>query len=144
MLRAFFEQSEKNQAVLFEGLKITQEPEVMEHQGKHPVIHLTFKDIKESDWESCLEKTKGLLAEQIRQFLPLLENSLDEFERQTFDLLAHKKATLEETESSLRILSRALHQFYGRKVIFLLDEYDAPIHAGFQFGYPDTDVMTCC
>ena len=35
---------------LFDSLKIGQYPELMAHQGKYPVIALTFKDLKKQDY----------------------------------------------------------------------------------------------
>ncbi|HLP46475.1 MAG TPA: hypothetical protein VK469_11030, partial [Candidatus Kapabacteria bacterium] len=33
----------------------------LEKMGKHPVIFLTLKNIKEPDWETCLDKLKSLI-----------------------------------------------------------------------------------
>jgi hypothetical protein len=53
MLQWFFEKTPENNAKLFDGLAISKEPECMAHQGKYPVIFLTFKDIKPDNWKSC-------------------------------------------------------------------------------------------
>src|SRR5271157_5575816 len=55
MLRYFCEKMENSNAHLFNGLKVSQYPEIMAHQGQYPVIFLTFKDIKVSTWEECYE-----------------------------------------------------------------------------------------
>ncbi|HLP47284.1 MAG TPA: AAA family ATPase, partial [Candidatus Kapabacteria bacterium] len=36
-------------------------PQYLEKMGKHPVIFLTLKNIKEPDWETCLDKLKSLI-----------------------------------------------------------------------------------
>ena len=38
-------------------------------------------------------------------------------------------------ESSLKSLILYLHRYYGKRVIVLVDEYDAPIHASYLNGY---------
>ena len=45
MLKAFFEKSDSSKANLFEGLAIQKHPDAMAHQGKYPVILLTFKKL---------------------------------------------------------------------------------------------------
>lgn len=37
--------------------------------------------------------------------------------------------------SSLQALSQLLYQYYGQKVIILIDEYDVPLDKAFQHGY---------
>ena len=36
---------------------------------------------------------------------------------------------------SLKKLSELLYQYYGKKVIILIDEYDVPLDKAFQHGY---------
>ena len=54
MLRCFFEKQETQKENLFKDLAIEQAgPEYKAHQGKYPVIYLTFKDVKYNDWPRC-------------------------------------------------------------------------------------------
>jgi hypothetical protein len=41
-----------------------------------------------------------------------------------------EKGTLRNWENALSFLMRLFHQQTGKRVMVLLDEYDAPIHAG--------------
>lgn len=43
MLYYFFSNTEKENAYLFDGLKITQNHEIMKHQNQYPVIFITLK-----------------------------------------------------------------------------------------------------
>ena len=43
--------------------------------------------------------------------------------------------------NSLSLLMSLLRQRDGQRVIVLIDEYDAPIHAGYQYGYDDEIVI---
>lgn len=45
MLYYFFSNKEKDNAYLFEGLKITENKEMMKHQNQYPVIYITLKDL---------------------------------------------------------------------------------------------------
>jgi hypothetical protein len=40
-------------------------------------------------------------------------------------------------ENSLEYLLIFLNRYYGKQVVILIDEYDAPVHAGFNNGYYD-------
>jgi len=52
MMKYFFnlKNAEKNRE-LFNGLKIEKE-EIMNKQGKYPLIYICFKDVKELNWKS--------------------------------------------------------------------------------------------
>ena len=58
MLRYFFEKSGESCETLFAGLAIRQSRSFTEHQGKYPVIFLTFKDAKKNTWSSCYAHIK--------------------------------------------------------------------------------------
>jgi hypothetical protein len=133
MLKYFFdiENGEENRK-LFDGLKI-ENTDKMEHQGKYPVIFLSFKDIKANNWNECKEKLRQLIKalfanmRQVREKLP-------EDEKIDFD----KILFLEENgdySGSLKNLSRYLYQYYGKKVVILIDEYDAPLITSHIEGY---------
>ena len=55
MLRTFFEKTEENTAVYFRDKKIWACGKwYRNHQGKYPVIYVTFKDVKRQTWEDTL------------------------------------------------------------------------------------------
>ena len=62
MLRVFFEISEEDTSRYFTDEAIWKcGEEYRSHQGKYPVIFLTFKDVKFGTWEATIDKNKGLL-----------------------------------------------------------------------------------
>ena len=65
MLRVFFEISDKNTSKYFADKNIWQcGEEYRSHQGKYPVIFLTFKDVKFDTWDATIDKIRGLLQEE--------------------------------------------------------------------------------
>ena len=50
MLQTFFEKTAESNAHLFEGTKVWADPAHRAEQGKYPVISITFKDAKGSNW----------------------------------------------------------------------------------------------
>ena len=61
----FFEISDKNTSKYFADKNIWQcGEEYRSHQGKYPVIFLTFKDVKFDTWDATIDKIRGLLQEE--------------------------------------------------------------------------------
>ena len=74
MLRYFFERAQESQAHLFHGLAIEHDAEAMAHQGQYPVIFFTFKDVKTTDFATCLRQIYEIVTK--------------EYERQTSSAIA--------------------------------------------------------
>ncbi|HLP47218.1 MAG TPA: AAA family ATPase, partial [Candidatus Kapabacteria bacterium] len=108
----------------------------LEKMGKHPVIFLTLKNIKEPDWETCLDKLKSLIQREYLKHDYLLTGIvLKPAEQDYFKRIIDLKGTLGDYENSLESLLIFLSRYYGEKAVILIDEYDAPVHAGFNKGY---------
>jgi hypothetical protein len=122
---------------LFSSLAIANAgPQYLEKMGKHPVIFLTFKNIKEPDWETCLDKIKSLIQQEYAKHYYLLNSKdLMPHESDYFQQIIDLKGTLGDYENSLEKLLIFLSRYYGRKAVILIDEYDAPVHAGFTNQY---------
>lgn len=135
MVENFFSVTRGKNAALFQNLKIWKEEAYRELQGTFPVLFLSFADVK----EVTFEQTKKLICEVIvdlyNQYSFLCEGDLlnqkekDYFQRISSDMEEH------EISISLRRLSDYLYQFYGKKVIILLDEYDTPMQEAYMYGY---------
>ena len=138
MLRYFFEKTEDSNADIFEGLFISKQPEIMAYQGRYPLIYLTFKDVKEMTWEDCLNHLRHLLVSEWFRLSPLFE-SCPKTPEENRILMAFVNHTINimELEKSLLIMMSLLWRATGEKTVVLIDEYDTPIHAGYQYGYYD-------
>jgi hypothetical protein len=109
-----------------------------DHMGKYPVIFLTFKNIKELKWETCLFKIKQLIQEEYSRHDYLLESpKLKAHERDYYQRVMNLKGHIGDYENSLEKLLIFLYRYYGQRAVILIDEYDAPVHAGFKQGYYD-------
>lgn len=138
MLKYFFEKSSEDNRKLFSGLNIEKEEEIMKMQGKYPVIYITFKDLKDRDFDSFFQKVKAIIAEEFGRHRYILESSvLEEEEKTNFKNIIFGKGTRGEYELSLMNLSRYLYKYYGEKPFIFIDEYDVPIQAGFVNGFYD-------
>jgi hypothetical protein len=140
MLRYFFDVNEDAKD-LFKDLKIENLPE-FEHQGKYPVIFLTFKDLKEPDFETFLKKINRLIIELYEEHDATLKKAkLSYSEKKSIEQILHGEADYTLLQTSLKDLSKYLSVIYKINPIILLDEYDTPIHAGWLEGYYD-EVIT--
>ncbi len=139
MMRYFYEKTETDTSRLFRHLKIWQAgEEYTGKQGKYPVIFLTFKDVKERNWESALEKIKALIqAEFLRHDYLRAASSLTAEEQEYFNRIVKLAARQNAYENGLKNLSDFLARFHHQQVILLIDEYDTPIQAGYVNGYYD-------
>ncbi len=136
MLRYFFEKTDKNTKKLFNGLEIEKQKNFHEHQGKYPVIFLTFKDVKESSWEFCFHRLKILIQNEFERHEYLLNGDmLKRRERVFIESVLDNKAQAPDYSDALLFLSKALHKYYNKPVVILIDEYDTPLHAGYNKGY---------
>ena len=137
MLYYFFSNKEKDNAYLFDGLNITKNKEAMKHQNQYPVISLTFKDFGLQNFQISFEYYQNLIAEVFKDYNNILDHiSLPE-DQEKFVRLRRAEGNFTETAMALSFLSKQLYQYYNKKVIILIDEYDVPLQAAYQGGYYD-------
>lgn len=135
MLKYFFEKSEENTRYLFDGLYInTCGEKYMQEQGKYPVIYLTFKDIKELDWESTYGKLQSIIIKEFER-VAYIKQVLTESELDYYNRITHKKAKQYEYENSIFELSNYLLKYHKQQAVVIIDEYDTPMNAGHINGY---------
>jgi len=122
---------------LFDSLAICRAgKEYLDKMGKHPVIFLSFRSIKELDWKSCMSKIKDLIQKEYARHYYLIESQkLRPFEKDYFQKIIDLKGDEGNYENSLENLLIFLSRFYNERAVILIDEYDAPVHAGFTSGY---------
>lgn len=135
MLKYFFEKNtQAPKRHLFNGLAISQYPEIMARQGQYPVIFITFKDIKHGSWNQCYQNIVTIIAEEYKRLRPNL-NLSDPDDRIRVDSVTSETAPESWYHSALLLLSRLLQKAYQQKVILLIDEYDTFIHEAYLKGY---------
>jgi hypothetical protein len=139
MLRCFFEKTDADTSHLFRHLKIWQAGEEYTRlQGTFPVIFLTFKDVKTSQWDVCLRYLEDIIRKEYERHDYLLTgNVLKSGEKDGFRNIIRSKADVDEYTRSLEKLSDYLVRYHHQKVVLLIDEYDTPIQAGYVNDYYD-------
>jgi len=139
MLRVFFEISDEDTSQYFVDKAIWKcGEEYRKHQGKYPVIFLTFKDVKFDSWEETVVKIRGLLQKEFGRHQELLNSSkLAEYEKAYFAKVLKEEASEVEMSEALERLSQMLATHYGKAPIIIIDEYDTPIQEGYSKDFYD-------
>ena len=125
MLKYFFDVKNKDEnRRLFEELNISKS-EYFDMQGNFPVISISFRNYDEENWENGFKTIKGIVKRLYSDYKFLIEK-MDEIEIEEFNSVRRGLDSV-EWEASLLNLSKYLYEYYGKKVIVLIDEYDQPI-----------------
>lgn len=134
MIKYFFDIENKNEnKKLFENLKIS-ENEYFEKQGTAPVISISFRNYDESSWRNGFEMIKNTISDLYDEFEFVKEN-LSARKKEKYDSILFNRATEATWKLSLLDLTKYLYEYYGRKVVVLIDEYDQPIIDSYVKGY---------
>ena len=133
MIKYFFDVRNKDEnRKLFEGLKIFGS-EYMKEQGKYPVIFVSLKDLRADTWEDTFENLKSFISDLYAEFEDMRE-IMNKRDKIKFDKIFYEEEK-GDYETALKLLSNYIYKYYGKKVIILIDEYDAPIINAFDKGY---------
>ena len=133
MLKYFFDVEDKEEnKKLFENLKVS-DSEYMSEQGKYPVIFISLKDLKGDTWEECLKRLKLFIFDLYVEF-EYIREKMNEWDKKKFEKVLYEKEDADYI-MSLKFLADSLYRYYEKKVIILIDEYDAPIINASDKGY---------
>ena len=136
MLQTFFEKTGKSNAHLFKDTKVWRNAAHRTEQGKYPVIFITFKDAKGSDWA----ETREMIADAVRdeydrhRAVFMAEGCLATA-RKFHHQLCEEVVTPRNLQRALGVLAVAVHRFHRVKPVILVDEYDSPINYAATHGF---------
>ena len=134
MIKYFFDIENKDgNKKLFENLKIS-ENEYFEKQGTAPVISISFRNYDESSWGNGFEMIKNTISDLYDEFEFVKEN-LSARKKEKYDSILFNRAIEATWKLSLLDLTKYLYEYYGKKVVVLIDEYDQPIIDSYVKGY---------
>ncbi len=137
MLRHFFEVG--CDKTLFNGLQIAEDGAFCErYMGQFPVIFITLKGVQALEYKTA----KAMLASEVCKEAERIErtipwDSLPEQQKNMLRNLMDRKMDEEILMDALYEMSSILHQYYRKKVIILIDEYDVPLNGAYENGYYD-------
>lgn len=144
MMQAFFEAPVEGDPFLadttelFSGLSIwdAEEGRYRAHHGAYPVVRFSFNDVKDLKWQTAQETIRVKMAFECSRHGYLAESPrLTDEDKAAFKAIAGQKTSEGELKRSLSTLANLLHKHHEAPVVVLVDEYDAPVMAGYTNGY---------
>ena len=131
MLRYYFEKplDGTSRKQLFDGLKIMEAGEkYTSEQEQYPVITLTLKSAKQPTWDLAYESLQDDIGREYGRHKNILEGSaLSEADKDRYQEVLNGGARELYYAKALQFLSQCLYQYYGKRTIILIDEYDVPL-----------------
>lgn len=136
MLKYFFDIAEDN-TILFHGLKIAENKNIMENwQGKYPVVLISFKDMKSTNFETFKKDLKLSLFNCYQNFSYLQKSErLEQADKNKIEKYFHEDFDESGFTYSLKYLTEMLEKHHGQKAIVLIDEYDTPLQEAYLRNY---------
>lgn len=122
----------KDSAPLFDQTAIM-ESEYAEEMNQWPVIFLIFANVR-GPYEFMVDQLFEAIAGAYRMYDAILDQA--EYDQglkasiKDVSVQLQKKQDPVKIASSLRLLSEALHQIYGKQVLLFVDDYDIPLVEG--------------
>ncbi|MBR1866836.1 MAG: AAA family ATPase [Lachnospiraceae bacterium] len=137
MLDYFFSNKYEGRSDLFEGLDIWKDEKFQKLQGTYPVIFLSFAGIKQNTYEKTRESINELIAKIYKQYSWLKDTEIfTDSDREYWDRV-NARMNDPTAAISLNYLCEWLCNYYGKKCIIILDEYDTPLQEAYIKGFWD-------
>ena len=139
MLECFFSNRFSDRADLFQNLNIWKDQRFHSLQGHFPLIRISFANVKWNSFEGMTGMMGFMLSELMASFRPLILN--DRFSASEQGAFETRIRRLNEAShiptivGTISYLSRILYEYYGQKVLILIDEYDTPLQEAYTGGY---------
>ena len=124
---------------LFDHLKIARLGDsYMQHQGRYPVIFITFKNIINRDFASAYQNLTELMVETFGRY-SYLDNSekLLTHQIRAYRRILNGEGNETQLSNALKTLTECLYQHHKVKPWLLIDEYDTPIQSAYLSGSTD-------
>ncbi len=135
MLYCFFSMNYAQRSDLFQNLSIWKEEKYRKLQGTYPVIFLSFANVKPDTYEEAYDSICRIIAREYRRHISIMEdNCFLQADREQFYKIINGNAAVSDICASLNQLSEYLYDFYRKRVLILLDEYDTPMQEAYAKG----------
>lgn len=137
MLKAYLEQTPDGSDLspLFKGTDVWEAEggRYREHQGGYPVIYISFRTAKGGAWTQTLGAIRELVSAEFGRLAPFFaDGGLTAEDDEKYRRIMAGRSSEGELAGSLMFLARCLKARLGKRVVILVDEYDAPVMAGYS------------
>lgn len=148
-VECFFSNQYENRSDLFEGRIVWEDDKLRKLQGTYPVIFMSFAGVKsgydeETDGalkldsiETMKTAVKKVIVREYKKFKDIMKAAIFDDDDRKYYASVKKDMPDEMAVTSISMLSMFLEEFYQKKVLILLDEYDTPMQESWLYGYWD-------
>ena len=138
MFRDFLDIRQDSRGI-FSGLKIMDYPDaVRNYMNQYPVVFLSLKEVFGDSFEKILKNYQIVISDLCMSYDELIDSSHVNAEDKTQLLkIRQQEASEENGIAVLSLLSRMLHDHYGKQVFVIIDEYDVPMAKALGTPYYD-------
>ena len=138
MLHEFFD-IQKNSESIFKGLAIVENKAFCRAwMNKFPTVFISFKEISGRSFSHSYDKIVSSISEIFFLFKYLLKDeNIDDKYKEKIHSFIDEKIKQSDAENSLLFLCKTLNKYWNKKVVILIDEYDAPLFYAEQKGFYD-------
>ena len=119
MLYYFFSIKQKENAYLFDNLEISKNIEAMKYQNQYPVIFITLKDMKHSNYDIQIENYRFIISSIIKNNLELLSsNNLTDSDKSMLNSYLNENSSLFYLQNALLNISKCLKNIIIKMQLF--------------------------
>ena len=140
MMAEFFDIA-KDSRELFAGLKVSRNTRLCKQwQNQYPVVYISLQNVGGATFEAAMESLRKQVALACSRIDPLLDRDKLGY---TWKIWKNDKERFLSSENgrglsaALHSMTDVLHDQFGKRVIALVDEYDAPLACAAEHGYYD-------
>ncbi|KAG4085993.1 hypothetical protein H8356DRAFT_1282478 [Neocallimastix lanati (nom. inval.)] len=131
MIKDFFEKpinekENEDKKFVFDGLEVSKDRKNMRHFHKYPVIYLNFKsnNNKEDDNSSIINFLKKEISSVFIYYKKRIDfNKLSSYQQEEWNKIEQMSDGV-ILQNTIKFLCKCLKEFYKRRCIILIDEYD--------------------
>lgn len=140
-VRYFFEDTgssveNKKRQALFDGMQIMQHGDrYTQEMNRYPVITLALKSSKQPNWDLAYGCLKEEIGREYLRHSEILDHLKTDEQQRRFNDIMNLRGSQQDFVTSIRFLSDCLYQYYKKKVIILIDEYDVPLENAYFSGF---------
>ncbi|CAG8720780.1 24499_t:CDS:2, partial [Racocetra persica] len=145
MSMAWTDQEKETREALLQDLKVSKFDWFIKlNLGNWPVIYVTFKDLNYESWESMLSSIRKRISDLYKEHHYIMDNKMlheddESLFRKTLDGTIDNSYLIDALSS----MSRYLHEYFSKKIIVLIDEYDWPMEHAESF-YNEANIFFKC
>lgn len=127
----------KDSKEIFKGLAISKKRDLCASwMNQWPVLFLSLKNIEGLNFEGAYGLLRATISDLCKKHAYLAESGrVDSDDRKVFCKLKAGDMNETEVKSSLHTIMRMLYAHFGKTVVLLIDEYDAPLARASEQGY---------